>query len=719
MLKVSIALDGNGKVNELSNNVPWIISINNDSQNKETYERKFVQYFLSLNNINQFEDLFIDSMSSDHEFKDIIVDFLPNKSIYVFCLQNQIFFIPKTLINFFDEQRDNFNESKIHFCSKDVAETFETDTHIEIKREDKNFHNEIKEFIDNKVFKCEENACSAFELIKNVLIGFFIKKGYYNIRIKRMQNHETKLIEGEICDNEFDIENFVTIFKFNSNSIITLSYNLINEELYVIKQSKEAQLQREKECLKRMKILHPYRLKYFGHLKENDGIVLEFIDGEALKDYDLKKLTFSEKISIIINIMTSIEDIHFSKIIHRDISPENIIINENKIAVIIDFNYSRIEKSDDDTEYTSNIGKEYFTSPEQKNSNTYTNKTDIYSFGKIMYFIITDKTENFSSFKNEFKHILPIYENCVSEDPSDRMNISELINRFYHKIFKNYQKELFNENKIKESLVELAKIRIIQIQNFMKIDDQEHRKAMITNIFDIFIFLSDFVCKDFDEKFNEILEIIEKLVEEFSNEVDYLTLFSIGKSFAVKNDKSKAKHYFDLVKKQNKNFFESNQFIQYFLQQQESQSMNEENHFEESQQNSSDSQISLQNQNDDDNEVNSSSDFNLDKSYMPQAQSSPEIHQSFPIPELQLQQSSSQTHFPQSQNQFQLLDSLPISVQLLPINHQTQTLITSFQSSPNQYQTSQQDIISTDMLYPAIPPIFPTFEIFDITEPEL
>lgn len=247
MLKVSIALDGNGEVNELSNNVPWIISINNDSQNKETYEKKFVQYFLSLNNINQFEDLFIDSMSFDHEFKDIIVDFLPNKSIYVFCLQNQIFFIPKTLINFFDEQRDNFNESKIHFCSKYVAETFEADTHIEIKREDKNFHNEIKEFIDNKVFKCEENACSAFELIKNVLIGFFIKKGYYNIRVKRMQNHETKLIEGEICDNEFDIENFVTIFKFNSNSIITLSYNLINEELYVIKQSKEAQLQREKE----------------------------------------------------------------------------------------------------------------------------------------------------------------------------------------------------------------------------------------------------------------------------------------------------------------------------------------------------------------------------------------------------------------------------------------------------------------------------------------
>ncbi len=72
-----------------------------------------------------------------------------------------------------------------------------------------------------------------------------------------------------------------------------------------------------------------------------------------------------------------------SHIIHRDLKPSNIIMTENKDPIIIDFGYcqiitSRIIK-------TFNVGSPSYMSPEAYNKTLYSEKSDVWSLGIILY----------------------------------------------------------------------------------------------------------------------------------------------------------------------------------------------------------------------------------------------------------------------------------------------------------------------------------------------
>lgn len=140
---------------------------------------------------------------------------------------------------------------------------------------------------------------------------------------------------------------------------------------------------------------HPFISKYFGHFDyfEFKYIVIEFIEGETLLKIcknNINQLSYSEKIKIIIEILLSVEYIHSKNIFIRDLKWDNIIVDSNHDAFLIDFDYSKtIESSFDDI--TCNIGSDLFAAPEQRNSNNYTYKVDLYSIGILINFIITGK----------------------------------------------------------------------------------------------------------------------------------------------------------------------------------------------------------------------------------------------------------------------------------------------------------------------------------------
>lgn len=120
-------------------------------------------------------------------------------------------------------------------------------------------------------------------------------------------------------------------------------------------------------------------------------IVAEYIPGETLYEaIKGKKRTLNDfdKILIIIEIIISIEYVHLRRIIFRDLLFENIIVNSDNVAILVDFDQSI---GDEGSMKTGDIGVSYFTSPEQFSSNEYSFKSDIYSLGKIIFFIITKK----------------------------------------------------------------------------------------------------------------------------------------------------------------------------------------------------------------------------------------------------------------------------------------------------------------------------------------
>lgn len=113
-------------------------------------------------------------------------------------------------------------------------------------------------------------------------------------------------------------------------------------------------------------------------------IILEYFDGESLKDYlSSKTVTPYQARSIARQIASALKYIHSKQIIHRDLKPSNILISHHGLYVkIIDFNLSDSESF---IILKNPAGSKKYMAPEQIESSAQSSiVTDIYSFGVIV-----------------------------------------------------------------------------------------------------------------------------------------------------------------------------------------------------------------------------------------------------------------------------------------------------------------------------------------------
>lgn len=117
---------------------------------------------------------------------------------------------------------------------------------------------------------------------------------------------------------------------------------------------------------------------------------MEYCDDGNLQSY-LKKLRdnneFNEQkiLDFFYQITTGFDYLHKLNIIHRDIKPDNILV-DNGIAKIADFGLS-IALDDDKNIATTFVGTRITMAPEVLNRDPYTNKVDIYSLGVLLYYM--------------------------------------------------------------------------------------------------------------------------------------------------------------------------------------------------------------------------------------------------------------------------------------------------------------------------------------------
>ena len=138
-----------------------------------------------------------------------------------------------------------------------------------------------------------------------------------------------------------------------------------------------------------------YITKYYYSFTEKNSfnIVMEFCGEKNLKqfifDYRNKNALIEEKIIafIITQICLGIKDIHKNKLIHRDLTPDNIFIDKNNLIKIGDFGISKIITTNKYSQ--SRVGKYRYFAPEIEIGEKYNNKIDIYSFGCVIYELFT------------------------------------------------------------------------------------------------------------------------------------------------------------------------------------------------------------------------------------------------------------------------------------------------------------------------------------------
>ncbi len=144
---------------------------------------------------------------------------------------------------------------------------------------------------------------------------------------------------------------------------------------------------------------------------ESDGthfIATEFIDGKTLNDYvKANPLNYKSALEIAIQVASALDEAHSAGIVHRDIKPDNVMIRANGLAKILDFGIAKLsvasatsasDSSEDATAIKAPtmpgmiIGTANYMSPEQAKGKVVDARTDIFSFGIVLYEMIAGQS---------------------------------------------------------------------------------------------------------------------------------------------------------------------------------------------------------------------------------------------------------------------------------------------------------------------------------------
>ena len=141
-------------------------------------------------------------------------------------------------------------------------------------------------------------------------------------------------------------------------------------------------------------------------------IAMACYEGETLKKKIEKGyLDLEEVIAIAVQIAEGLSKAHKKGIIHRDIKPANIFITNDGIIKILDFGLAKVSTQTQLTTMGTTMGTVSYMSPEQTKGDNVDHRTDIWSFGVVLYEMLTGKLP----FKGDYEQAVTY--SIINEDP--------------------------------------------------------------------------------------------------------------------------------------------------------------------------------------------------------------------------------------------------------------------------------------------------------------
>lgn len=135
-------------------------------------------------------------------------------------------------------------------------------------------------------------------------------------------------------------------------------------------------------------------VKTYDLIEYNDDIflIMEYLEGKTLTEWlkDNQNNNFETIVNLSLEILNGLAEIHKESLIHRDLKPDNIIITDKRL-IIMDLGVIKDIKEATITINKKFLGTIKYSAPEYLFGYEYNEKTDVYSFGLILYELIFNK----------------------------------------------------------------------------------------------------------------------------------------------------------------------------------------------------------------------------------------------------------------------------------------------------------------------------------------
>ncbi|MBX9688657.1 MAG: serine/threonine protein kinase [Candidatus Obscuribacterales bacterium] len=145
---------------------------------------------------------------------------------------------------------------------------------------------------------------------------------------------------------------------------------------------------------------HPNIVSFYdyGISDSNPFVVMDLVEGSSLAEVlnERGKLEIPDAIELFLQVSNGLNHAHSNGVFHRDIKPSNImLVSESQITTtvkLLDFGIAKIQSNSDEHKLTSTgeiFGSPAYMSPEQGKGQNTDGRSDIYSFGCVMYEVLS------------------------------------------------------------------------------------------------------------------------------------------------------------------------------------------------------------------------------------------------------------------------------------------------------------------------------------------
>ena len=161
--------------------------------------------------------------------------------------------------------------------------------------------------------------------------------------------------------------------------------------------------QREAQMASSLNHPHIVTIHDVGDFEGRQYLVTEFIDGGTLKDWArAEKPSWRQIVELLLGVADGLATAHAAGILHRDIKPDNILVGRNGYAKLADFGLAKLEERPSPEAVTRTLASEptrpgvilgtiAYMSPEQASGRPTDARSDIFSFGVVLYELLAGR----------------------------------------------------------------------------------------------------------------------------------------------------------------------------------------------------------------------------------------------------------------------------------------------------------------------------------------